>query len=71
MLIASVPLCRCWRRRWRSPGRSAVAAAASLVGLLILIVYYQALNFGDALAKRDLLAPQFGLWLPFVLLSDR
>jgi lipopolysaccharide export LptBFGC system permease protein LptF len=39
-----------------------------VVGLLILIVYYEALNFGDAMAKRDLLAPQFGLWLPFALL---
>jgi lipopolysaccharide export LptBFGC system permease protein LptF len=34
---------------------------------LILVVYYQALNFGDAMAKRDLLAPPFGLWLPFAL----
>ena len=38
------------------------------MGLLILIVYYETLNFGDAMAKRDLLAPQFGLWLPFALL---
>jgi lipopolysaccharide export LptBFGC system permease protein LptF len=39
-----------------------------VIGLLILIVYYEALNFGDALAKRDLLAPAIGLWLPFALL---
>jgi lipopolysaccharide export system permease protein len=39
-----------------------------VVGLLILIVYYETLNFGDAMAKRDLLAPQLGLWLPFALL---
>ena len=39
-----------------------------VVGLLILIVYYETLNFGDSMAKRELLAPQLGLWLPFVLL---
>ena len=39
-----------------------------MVGLLILIVYYEALNFGGALAKRELLAPAIGLWLPFALL---
>jgi lipopolysaccharide export LptBFGC system permease protein LptF len=38
------------------------------IGLLLLIVYYEALNFGDAMAKRDLLAPELGLWLPFALL---
>ena len=38
---------------WRSPGRCAAGAAASSIGLLILIVYYEALNFGDAMAKRD------------------
>jgi lipopolysaccharide export system permease protein len=38
------------------------------VGLLILIVYYETLNFGDAMAKRELLAPELGLWLPFALL---
>ena len=29
-----------------------------VVGLLILIVYYETLNFGDTMAKRELLAPQ-------------
>jgi hypothetical protein len=31
-------------------------------------VYYETLNFGDTMAKRELLAPQLGLWLPFALL---
>lgn len=39
-----------------------------VVGLLILIVYYETLNFGDAMAKRELLGPEFGLWTPFALL---
>ena len=38
-------------------------------GLLILVVYYEALSFGEALAKRELLAPWLGLWLPFVALA--
>ena len=38
-----------------------------MIGLLILIVYYEALNFGDAMAKRDLIAPGLSLWLPFAL----
>ena len=28
----------------------------------------RALNFGDAMAKRELLSPALGLWLPFALL---
>ena len=39
-----------------------------MVGLLILIVYYEGLNFGGAMAKRELLLPEIGLWLPFALL---
>ena len=39
-----------------------------MVGLLVLIVYYEALNFGDAMAKRDLLPPELALWLPFAVL---
>jgi lipopolysaccharide export system permease protein len=39
-----------------------------VIGLVVLIVYYEALNFGDAMAKRDLLVPQLGLWLPFAAL---
>jgi lipopolysaccharide export system permease protein len=39
-----------------------------VLGLLILIVYYETLNFGDAMAKRDLVSPELGLWLPFALL---
>jgi len=39
------------------------------LGLLILVVYYETLNFGEALAKRELLEAWIGLWLPFVALA--
>ena len=48
---------------------SATSAAASSIGLVILVVYYEALSFGEALAKRELLAPELGLWLPFLALA--
>lgn len=35
-----------------------------VVGLLLLIVYHETITLGESLAKRDLLAPAFGLWLP-------
>jgi lipopolysaccharide export LptBFGC system permease protein LptF len=40
-----------------------------VIGLLILVVYYEALSFGEALAKRELVAPGLGLWLPFLVLA--
>jgi lipopolysaccharide export system permease protein len=40
-----------------------------VIGLLVLVVYYEALSFGEQLAKRELLTPWIGLWLPFVLLA--
>jgi lipopolysaccharide export system permease protein len=40
-----------------------------VLGLLILVVYYEALSFGGQLAKRELLTPWLGLWLPFGLLA--
>ncbi len=67
VLIASVPLLPLLAAPLALAGPIRSRRGGILVGLLILIVYYQALNFGDAMAKRDLLAPQFGLWLPFAL----
>jgi lipopolysaccharide export LptBFGC system permease protein LptF len=40
-----------------------------VIGLLILVVYYEALSFGEQLAKRELLTPWIGLWLPFAALA--
>ncbi|MGH6905933.1 MAG: LptF/LptG family permease, partial [Geminicoccaceae bacterium] len=67
VLIASVPLLPLLAAPLALAGPIRSRRGGILVGLLILIVYYEALNFGDAMAKRDLLAPQFGLWLPFAL----
>jgi lipopolysaccharide export system permease protein len=39
-----------------------------VVGLLILIVYHEALSFGESLAKRDLISPWLGLGAPYLLL---
>ncbi len=39
-----------------------------LKGLLILLVYHKALDFGDALVKREVIGPLVGLWLPFAAL---
>jgi lipopolysaccharide export system permease protein len=40
-----------------------------VVGLLLLIVYHEAINLGESLAKRDLVAPAFGLWLPLAAMT--
>jgi lipopolysaccharide export system permease protein len=37
-----------------------------VIGLLILIIYNQAVDFGEAMAKRDLLSPLISIWLPFL-----
>jgi lipopolysaccharide export system permease protein len=37
-----------------------------IIGLLVLVVYNQAVDFGEALAKRDLLSPLISVWLPFL-----
>ena len=68
VLILSVPSARPSRSAACSAGPVRSRRGGIVVGLLILIVYYEALNFGDAMAKRELLAPVFGLWLPFALL---
>jgi lipopolysaccharide export system permease protein len=68
VLILSVPLLPLLAAPLALAGRVRTRRGGVAMGLLILIVYYEALNFGDAMAKRDLLAPELGLWLPFVLL---
>lgn len=40
-----------------------------VIGLLVLVVYYEALSFGEQLAKRELLTPWIGVWVPFALLA--
>jgi lipopolysaccharide export system permease protein len=68
VLIVSVPLLPLLAVPLALSGPLRTRRGGIVVGLLILIVYYETLNFGDAMAKRDLLAPMFGLWLPFALL---
>jgi lipopolysaccharide export system permease protein len=68
VLILSVPLLPLLAAPLALAGPVRSRRGGVAIGLLILIVYYEALNFGDAMAKRDLLAPELGLWLPFVLL---
>jgi lipopolysaccharide export system permease protein len=39
------------------------------IGLLVLIVYHEALTFGEALVKRELLTPWLALWGPYALFA--
>jgi lipopolysaccharide export system permease protein len=68
VLIASVPLLPLLAAPLALAGPVRSRRGGIVVGLLILIVYYEALNFGDAMAKRELLSPVLGLWVPFALL---
>ena len=68
VLIVSVPLLPLLAAPLALAGPIRSRRGGILVGLLVLIVYYEALNFGDAMAKRDLLPPELALWLPFGLL---
>ena len=68
VLIASIPLLSLLAPPLALAGPVRSRRGGVVIGLLLLIVYYEALNFGDAMAKRDLLAPELGLWLPFALL---
>ncbi|MEM7026311.1 MAG: LptF/LptG family permease, partial [Pseudomonadota bacterium] len=43
--------------------------APIFIGLVILIVYYEALSFGESLVKNGTLQPEIGLWLPFLGLA--
>lgn len=69
VLIASVPLLPLLAAPLALVGQIRSRRSGIIVGLLVLIVYHEALNFGEAMAKRDLLAPLLGLWLPFALLT--
>ncbi len=68
VLIASVPVLPLLAAPLALIGGPRSQRSSVAIGLLILVVYYQALNFGEALAKRELLAPSIGLWLPFLAL---
>jgi lipopolysaccharide export system permease protein len=68
VLIASVPLLPLLAAPLALAGPVRSRRGGVAIGLLLLIIYYEALNFGDAMAKRDLLAPELGLWLPFAAL---
>jgi lipopolysaccharide export system permease protein len=68
VLIASVPILPLLAAPLALIGGPRGQRSSLAIGLLILVVYYQALNFGEALAKRELLAPWIGLWLPFLAL---
>jgi lipopolysaccharide export system permease protein len=68
VMIASVPLLPLLAAPLALAGPVRSRRGGIVLGLLTLIVYYETLSFGDSMAKRDLLAPQFGLWLPFALL---
>jgi lipopolysaccharide export system permease protein len=69
VLIATVPLLPLLAAPLALAGGQRGRRSGIVVGLLILVVYYEALSFGEALAKRELLAPWIGLWLPFVALA--
>jgi lipopolysaccharide export system permease protein len=68
VLIASVPLLPLLAAPLALAGPVRSRRGGIVIGLLILIVYYESLNFGNAMAKRDLLIPAIGLWLPYALL---
>jgi lipopolysaccharide export system permease protein len=69
VLIASVPILPLLAAPLALIGGPRSQRSGLAIGLLILVMYYQALNFGEALAKRDLMAAGIGLWLPFVALA--
>jgi lipopolysaccharide export system permease protein len=59
-LAAALALCGGARRERR---------AAVFIGLVILVVYYEALNFGESLVKNGKLAAPVALWLPLLILT--
>jgi lipopolysaccharide export system permease protein len=65
--IASVPLLPLLAAPLALAGPVRSRRSGIVIGLLIIIVYYEALNFGDAMVKRELLHPAIALWLPFAL----
>ena len=71
MLIATVPLLPLLAAPLALAGGPRHQRSGIVIGLLVLVVYYEALSFGEALAKRELLAPWLGLWLPFLAARRR
>lgn len=69
VLIASVPLLPLLAAPLALAGGQRTRRSGIVIGLVILIAYHEILGFGEALAKRDLLAPALGLWLPFLLFA--
>lgn len=59
-LAAALALCGGARRERR---------AAIFIGLVILVVYYEALNFGESLVKNGKLTAPVALWLPLLILT--
>ena len=69
VLIASLPILPLLAAPLALLGGPRSQHSGLAIGLLVLVVYYEALNFGEALAKRELLAAWIGLWLPFLVLA--
>jgi lipopolysaccharide export LptBFGC system permease protein LptF len=69
VLIATVPLLPLLAAPLALAGGQRNQRSGIVIGLLVLVLYYEALSFGEALAKRELLAPWIGLWLPFLALA--
>ena len=69
VLIATMPLLPLLAAPLALAGGPRRQRGGVVIGLLILVVYYEALSFGEQLAKRELLTPWLGLWLPFALLA--
>ena len=69
VLIATVPLLPLLAAPLALAGGPRRQRGGIVIGLLVLVVYYEALSFGEQLAKRELLSPWIGLWLPFAALA--
>jgi lipopolysaccharide export system permease protein len=69
VLIATMPLLPLLAAPLALAGGPRRQRGGVVIGLLILVVYYEALSFGEQLAKRELLSPWIGLWLPFAALA--
>jgi lipopolysaccharide export system permease protein len=69
VLIATMPLLPLLAAPLALGGAPRRPRGGIVLGLLVLVVYYEALSFGEQLAKRELLTPWLGLWLPFGLLA--
>ncbi len=69
VLIGSVPFLPLLAVALATSGTQRTRRSGIVVGLLVLVFYYQSLNFGQALAKRGLVTPLLGEWLPFLLFA--